>query len=121
MHWKAAGEEAQQMRPPTPWPARWIAPPLPDHTHPCTPPDVCEQHMSTTLVTGGAGFIGSHLIEQLLSTTADEVICVDNLDGFYDTELKRANVARWLSDRRVRFVEHDLADVATMRALIRRH
>jgi UDP-glucuronate 4-epimerase len=76
--------------------------------------------MSTILVTGGAGFIGSHFIEQLLATTADDVICVDNLDGFYDPALKRANAAAWLSNRRVRLVEHDFGDMAAMVLLIER-
>src|SRR5262245_26444877 len=77
--------------------------------------------MSTILVTGWAGFIGTHFIQQLLATTADDVICVDNLDAFYDPALKRANIATWLPGGRVRFVEHDLGDAAAMRLLIERH
>ena len=47
--------------------------------------------MSTILVTGGAGFIGSHLCERLLSDRAN-VICLDNFDSFYDPNIKIKNV-----------------------------
>lgn len=43
------------------------------------------------LVTGGAGFIGSHLCERLLSD-GDEVISLDNFNDFYDPETKRENI-----------------------------
>ena len=45
------------------------------------------------LVTGGAGFIGSHLCDKLLAR-GDAVIGVDNLDPYYDVALKRARLAR---------------------------
>jgi len=47
--------------------------------------------MNTILVTGGAGFIGSHLCERLLSDGA-RVICLDNFDSFYDPNVKIKNV-----------------------------
>jgi len=46
--------------------------------------------MSTILVTGGAGFIGSHLCERLLSDGIN-VICLDNFDTFYDPKIKIKN------------------------------
>jgi UDP-glucuronate 4-epimerase len=46
------------------------------------------------LVTGGAGFIGSHLVDRLLAQeTTGEVTVVDNFDDFYDPAIKRSNIA----------------------------
>jgi len=47
--------------------------------------------MNTILVTGGAGFIGSHLCERLLNDGA-RVVCLDNFDNFYDPHIKIKNV-----------------------------
>ncbi len=47
--------------------------------------------MSTMLVTGGAGFIGSHLCESLLRAE-HHMICFDNFDNFYDPNIKIKNV-----------------------------
>lgn len=59
------------------------------------------------LVTGGAGFVGSHVADHLL-TRGDAVIIVDEFNDYYDTTLKRANVAYLLekhSAERLRIVE----------------
>jgi len=49
--------------------------------------------MKTFLVTGGAGFIGSHLCERLLKE-GNSVVCLDNFDSYYDPQIKIRNVQR---------------------------
>ena len=63
------------------------------------------------LVTGGAGFIGSHLVERLLER-GRRVVVLDNFDPFYDPAIKRRNVAGVLTDARYRLVEDDIRDRA---------
>ena len=64
------------------------------------------------LVTGGAGFIGSHLCAALLARR-DEVTCVDNFDPFYPERLKRRAIAPLLASG-MRLVESDVRDAAAM-------
>jgi UDP-glucuronate 4-epimerase len=70
-----------------------------------------------TLVTGGAGFIGSHLVDRLLAT-GHEVVAVDNFDPFYDPARKRANLARAAAHPRFRLVERDIRDAAAIDGLV---
>ena len=63
------------------------------------------------LVTGAAGFIGSHTAQQLLAR-GDEVVGLDNLNDYYDVTLKQARLARLQQQPRFRFVKLDLADDA---------
>ncbi|HGY90953.1 MAG TPA: NAD-dependent epimerase/dehydratase family protein [Planctomycetes bacterium] len=65
--------------------------------------------MARYLVTGGAGFIGSHLVDRLLAR-GDEVVVLDNFNDFYDPSLKRRNCAPHLENRAYRLVEGDLRD-----------
>ncbi len=67
----------------------------------------------TFLVTGGAGFIGSHLAEALLAR-GQRVVVLDNFDSFYDPAFKRANVERCLGQDAYRLVEGDLRDEAAL-------
>ncbi|MBI3447984.1 MAG: GDP-mannose 4,6-dehydratase [Acidobacteria bacterium] len=69
--------------------------------------------MSTVLVTGGAGFIGSHLCERLLAR-GDRVVALDNFDPFYDEAIKRDNVAAALAHPRYRLITGDIRSAATV-------
>ncbi|MBL8164327.1 MAG: GDP-mannose 4,6-dehydratase [Anaerolineae bacterium] len=60
-----------------------------------------------TLITGGAGFIGSHLATKLIE--ADQpVVILDNFDSYYDTSIKRANAAAL--NGRATIIEGDICD-----------
>lgn len=67
------------------------------------------------LITGGAGFIGSHLVDRLLAEGGWRITIVDDLNDFYSPEIKRATLARVAGDRAVSFVESDIRDKAAMR------
>ena len=60
--------------------------------------------MQIHLVTGGAGFLGSHLIDRLMDA-GDEVICVDN----YFTG-RKGNIARWIGHPRFELIRHDVTE-----------
>ncbi len=66
--------------------------------------------MRNVLVTGGAGFIGSHLVERLLGEGLWRVHVVDDFNDFYDPALKRRNVAPHLSRDDFRLTEADIRD-----------
>jgi UDP-glucuronate 4-epimerase len=73
----------------------------------------------SVLVTGGAGFIGSHLIERLLARDpAAAIVCLDDFNDSYDPTLKRANVAAFAADPRVVLLEQSFCDAAAMRRLL---
>jgi UDP-glucuronate 4-epimerase len=66
------------------------------------------------LVTGGAGFIGSHLVDHLLGDGGWRITVVDDLNDFYSPDIKRANVAAHLPDPNYRLIEADIRDAGRM-------
>ena len=65
------------------------------------------------LITGGAGFIGSHLVDRLLAE-GHRVTCLDNFDDFYDPARKRRNLREAGGNPNFRLVEGDLRDEGTL-------
>jgi len=66
------------------------------------------------LVTGGAGFIGSHLVDSLLAERRP-VVCVDNFNDYYDPAIKRRNISAHAGDPIFTLVEADIRDLDAMR------
>lgn len=59
------------------------------------------------LVTGGAGFIGSHVCEKLISS-GHKVICVDNFNDYYDPQIKETNISEMKKDRNFILYRNDI-------------
>lgn len=66
------------------------------------------------LITGGAGFIGSHLVDHLLAEGNWRITVVDDLNDFYSPDIKRSNIAGHLVNENYRFVEADIRDSAVL-------
>lgn len=77
-------------------------------------------HHMKILVTGTAGFIGSHVAMRLLER-GDEVVGIDNLNDYYDVELKKARLARFAGHPRYTHLAADLADRAAIETAFATH
>jgi UDP-glucuronate 4-epimerase len=71
------------------------------------------------LVTGAAGFIGSHLAEKL-ARRGDQIVGLDNFNDYYDPQRKRANERRLLAYDSFRMIEADIRDRKGMAAIFER-
>ena len=71
------------------------------------------------LVTGAAGFIGSHLADKL-ARRGDEVVGLDNFDDYYEPQRKRANARRLAAHDKFRMIEADIRDRKGIAAIFAR-
>jgi UDP-glucuronate 4-epimerase len=70
--------------------------------------------MKNLLITGGAGFIGSHLVDRLLATNVERITVVDDFNDFYNPSIKRDNIREHLKDLRYSIHEADIRDRAAL-------
>jgi len=75
---------------------------------------------SAVLVTGAAGFIGSHLTERLLKT-GDEVVGLDNFDDYYAPAIKRDNIRATGEGDGFRLIEGDIRDAEIIKRVFKEH
>ncbi|MDQ3219786.1 MAG: GDP-mannose 4,6-dehydratase [Acidobacteriota bacterium] len=73
------------------------------------------------LVTGAAGFIGSHLVDTLLNEDDWNITAVDNLNDFYSPEIKRRNIEKHRVAPNYRFFESDICDSEALRKIFDEH
>ncbi len=78
-----------------------------------------ERTLSRIVVTGGAGFIGSHVCEALLAR-GDEVLAVDSFDDFYDASAKRRNLQAALANPRFALIHGDVRDAHVLSGVVDR-
>lgn len=76
--------------------------------------------MKRVLITGAAGFIGSHLTDSLLAR-GDEVVGLDEFNDYYDPAIKRHNLAGALDHPNFTLVEGDILNEAALRGVFEKH
>lgn len=73
----------------------------------------------TYLITGGAGFIGSHLVDRLIDNA--NIVCVDNFDPFYPQSIKENNIKEHLKKPNYQHYRIDIADYEGMKKIFSTH
>ena len=73
--------------------------------------------MSKIVITGGAGFIGSHIAENL-AKNGHEIVIVDNLDPYYSVDLKKRNLDIVLNSGDATFINADVTNLVRMKEII---
>jgi len=74
----------------------------------------------TILVTGGAGFIGSLLIDNLLKK-GDNIVCIDNLNEFYNSSIKILNQLNHYEYEHYEFYEGDILNEGLVKSIFKKH
>ncbi|MDA2922510.1 GDP-mannose 4,6-dehydratase [Patescibacteria group bacterium AH-259-L07] len=72
------------------------------------------------LITGGAGFIGSHLVKQLLEQNR-EVVCLDNFNTFYDPKIKEKNIAQATGHPNFILIRGDILDAKLLDKIFKKY
>ena len=70
------------------------------------------------LITGGAGFIGSHLSERLLAR-GHSIVTIDNFNDYYNPDIKRQNIKRLIEHSNYELVDGDILDSKKISALFK--
>src|ERR1051325_9165051 len=77
--------------------------------------------MKNLLITGAAGFIGSHLVDRLLATDVERITVVDDFNDFYNPSIKRDNIREHLKDPRYGIHEADIRDRAALEQIFEKN
>ncbi len=77
--------------------------------------------MQNILITGGAGFIGSNLVNLLLKEPNIKITCIDNFDIFYDIGIKKSNIAEHLKNPNYKLIEADICNINEMKSKLSNH